>query len=227
VIGIDLDHLQRLLGYRFRDVHRLIHALSHRSLGAENNERLEFLGDSILNFHVAEVLYRLHPTADEGQLSRTRAQLVKKDTLADVARELSLGDFLQLGAGELRSGGAYRDSILSDALEAVIAAVYLDADMDSARACVDRLMGQRIHTLSPLSQPKDPKTSLQEHLQARGLELPRYAIEEMSGKDHNREFRVRCEVSELEISETGTGHSRKAAEQAAARSVLAQLGISL
>jgi ribonuclease-3 len=224
VVQPDLDRLQRLLDHRFQDPSLLIQALSHRSIGAANNERFEFLGDSILNFHVAERLYGLHPDANEGQLSRSRALLVKKETLADIARDLGLGEFLRLGPGELRSGGANRESILADAVEAVVAAVYLDADMVTARRCLDRLIGDRLQTVSPHTQSKDPKTMLQEQLQGRGLGLPDYEIIETTGAEHRREFQVRCSVADLDLHMTGRGKSRKAAEQAAARALLDVLG---
>ncbi len=220
----DLKRLQRQLGYEFRDEALLIQSLTHRSAGSRNNERLEFLGDAILGFEIAENLCRQHPNASEGELSRARAQLVKRETLAGVARRLGLGDYLILGTGELRSGGQTRDSILSDTVEAIIAAVFMDADMESARALVRRILKQEIEAISPEAQPKDSKTQLQEYLQARGKTLPVYEVISVEGSAHEQLFVVECRVDSLGLTERGEGSSRRRAEQEAAFKVLSNIG---
>ena len=217
-----MRRLQQRLGYQFLDPDLLERALSHRSLGAKNNERLEFLGDAILGFEVADHLYRRVGDADEGQLSRMRAHLVKRETLAGIARELQLGDILKLGAGELRSGGQTRDSILADAVEAIIAAVYLDGGIDEARALVRRLLGERLADPTPETRRKDPKTRLQEYLQSVGKALPRYEVVGTSGDQHEQIFRVVCSTGLVDDTE-GEGSTRRRAEQAAAKSMLARL----
>ncbi len=217
---MELERLQRGLEYRFRDPALLRRALTHRSAGSRNNERLEFLGDAILGCEVAENLFRLHPEATEGELSRARAQLVKRETLARVARRLELGEHLILGAGELRSGGQNRDSILSDAVEAIIAAVYLDGGMEAARGLVRRLLQEEIAASAPTHQPKDAKTRLQELLQSRSLELPRYEVTDRRGEAHHQQFTVACHVPALDLESRGTGRSRKKAEQQAAEAML-------
>lgn len=217
-----MKRLERRIGYQFRDRKLLERALSHRSTGASNNERLEFLGDAILGFEVADRLYHLVDEADEGQLSRMRAHLVKRETLADIARELQLGDLLRLGAGELRSGGQSRDSILADAVEAIIAAVYLDGGIDEARAMVRHLLGERLSAPRPEIQCKDSKTHLQEHLQALGKPLPRYEVVSISGEQHEQTFRVICTTG-LAPDTVGEGGSRRKAEQNAARAMLERL----
>ena len=218
-----MRRLQQRIGYHFKNPALLERALTHRSLGARNNERLEFLGDAILGFEVADSLYDSVGDADEGQLSRMRAHLVKRETLAGIARELELGDILRLGPGELRSGGQTRDSILADAVEAIIAAVYLDGGMDGARQLVRRLLGDRLADLTPEIQHKDPKTQLQEHLQSLGKPLPRYEVIEISGDPHAQTFRVSCSTGTTADTE-GEGRSRRKAEQAAARAMLTLLG---
>lgn len=215
--------LARRLGHQFQDPSLLEQALTHRSAGAGHNERLEFLGDSIINFLIAETLYRAKPDAREGQLTRLRALLVRRDTLAAVARELELGAALKLGGGELKSGGRDRDSILADALEAVIGAVYLDSDMDTCRALAARLFSARIEQALKRRAGKDPKTRLQERLQAQGLPLPSYEVVDVKGAAHVQEFRVSCTVAGLDEPTCGTGGSRRKAEQAAARLALEQL----
>lgn len=217
-----MRRLQKRLGYDFLDPGLLQRALSHRSLGAKNNERLEFLGDAILGFEVADNLYRQVEDADEGQLSRMRAHLVKRETLAAVARELELGDLLKLGAGELRSGGQARDSILADAVEALIAAVYLDGGIEEARALVRRLLGERLVDLPEETRVKDPKTRLQEYLQANGRALPDYEVISISGTQHEQTFLVGCSTG-LAADTEGEGSSRRRAEQAAAQMMLTQL----
>lgn len=214
--------LQRRIAYEFTTPDLLERALTHRSLGARNNERLEFLGDAILGFEVADYLYKFVGAASEGQLSRMRAHLVKRETLADVARELELGDVLKLGPGELRSGGQTRDSILADAVEAIIAAVYLDGGIDEARSLVRRLLGDRLSTPKSEIQRKDAKTRLQEYLQSIGKPLPQYEVVEISGDQHDQTFKVVCSTGLSEDSE-GTGGSRRKAEQSAARAMLERL----
>ena len=214
--------LQRRIAYEFTTPDLLERALTHRSLGARNNERLEFLGDAILGFEVADYLYKFVGAASEGQLSRMRAHLVKRETLADVARELELGDVLKLGPGELRSGGQTRDSILADAVEAIIAAVYLDGGIDEARSLVRRLLGDRLATPKSEIQRKDAKTRLQEYLQSIDKPLPQYEVVEISGDQHDQTFKVVCSTGLSEDSE-GTGGSRRKAEQSAARAMLERL----
>jgi len=215
--------LCRELGCQFRDESLLKQALTHRSAANPNNERLEFLGDAILGFIVADELYRAFPDADEGQLSRLRARLVKKETLAAIARRLSLGNYLNLGPGELRTGGYTRDSILADALEALFAAMYLDSGYQSARDLVLRLYQKPIEALSPEAHGKDPKTRLQEYLQARRKPLPSYTIVEVSGEQHHQSFDVECRVDELNLLSHGLGTSRRKAEQIAASNLLEKL----
>ncbi len=218
-----IERLQRRLGYRFDDPRRLLHALTHRSAGPDHNERLEFLGDAILGFEVADWLFRHEKAADEGQLSRMRAHLVKRETLAEVARELQLGDILRLGPGELRSGGQNRDSILADAVEAIIAAVYLDGGIEAARTLVRHLLGERLTTAGQQLQQKDAKTRLQEYLQGRRLSLPRYQVERVEGDQHRQRFTVSCRVDGLDIATEGQGSSRRKAEQQAAAAFLEAL----
>jgi ribonuclease-3 len=210
------------LNYRFRDPVLAQLALTHRSIGKPNNERLEFLGDALLGAIIAEMLYEAHPKASEGELSRLRAQLVNGQALALVARELELGDELKLGPGELKSGGFRRDSILADAFEALVAAVYLDAGFEACREVVRGLFGERIAALRRSS--KDAKTRLQEWLQAGGWPLPQYELTASHGEDHAKTFDVSCAISEpLPIQAEACGVSRRAAEQDAAEIVLNQL----
>ncbi|MFO1407228.1 MAG: ribonuclease III [Steroidobacteraceae bacterium] len=212
------------LGYRFGDAALLDAALTHRSAGRSNYERLEFLGDAVLNFAVAVLVYRAFPSADEGDLSRYRATLVSGQSLADLAAGLGLGEQLRLGSGELKSGGFRRDSILADALEALVGAVYLDGGTDAAAAVVERLVAGRVAGLPQAAADlKDPKTRLQELLQAQGRPLPVYEIEDVSGEPHEQQFIASCDVPGLGIRETGDGTSRRRAEQAAAQRVLARI----
>lgn len=217
---MQLGKLQRALDYQFRDPSLLTLALTHRSKGSNNNERLEFLGDSILGFVVADLLYSQFSSAPEGHLSRFRASLVKKETLAELAREFSLGDFLYLGSGELKSGGFRRDSILADAMEAIIGAIYLDSGMDCARQLIEKCLTPRLADLSVENELKDPKTRLQEYLQARRLSLPVYTVVNTTGDEHNQRFEVTCYVQGLAEAATGIGSSRRKAEQAAAEQAL-------
>ena len=220
-----LDRLQRAIGYRFKDLNLLTLALTHRSFGGRNNERLEFLGDSVLNFIIAEYLYRRFEEAREGQLSRLRARMVKGVTLAEIAREFNLGEYLRLGSGELKSGGFRRESILADALESIIGAIYLDSGFD---ACTERVLSwfeQRLSVLNLKDTTKDAKTRLQEYLQARQLNLPRYEVISVQGEAHAQTFHVRCLVENLELPTEGTGSSRRVAEQKSAKKALAELGV--
>ena len=215
-----LDGLVRSLDYEFRQPELLEAAVTHRSAGSRNNERLEFLGDAVLGFVIAECLFEKFPDASEGQLSRLRASLVKRETLAAVARELALGDYLRLGSGELKSGGYRRDSILADALEAVLGAILLDRGYEACHACIHRVFAGKIGNLSSVDELKDPKTLLQELLQSRRLDLPVYEVVSVTGKAHQQRFVVECRVADLDLTETGEGNNRRGAEQAAARLML-------
>lgn len=208
------------LDYQFKDERLLTEALSHRSSGSCNYERLEFLGDGFLNFTIATELFHHRPDEDEGALSRLRASLVRESTLADIARELKLGDHLIMGVGELRSGGFKRDSILSDVVESLIGAVFIEAGYAVARELVLRLYGDRIEQLPPSAQLKDPKTRLQEQLQASGMERPEYEVTKTTGKSHDMQFTVRCKLSEPPIEISATASSKRKAEQASAQLVL-------
>lgn len=210
-----------MLGYGFQQPEWLEEALTHRSASAHNNERLEFLGDALLNLIIAEYLFQRYPKAAEGELSRLRASLVKGETLADLARELKLGDWLRMGPGELKSGGYRRESILSDALEAVIGAVYLDGGFGACRDLVLRLYEDWLARLSSASELKDPKTRLQEYLQARQRPLPVYNVLEIHGEPHAQSFTVECVVVDLRT--IAVGSSRRKAEQEAARLLLEQM----
>lgn len=221
----NLDPLIRALGHRFADPRLLELALTHRSHGNDNNERLEFLGDSIVNFLIAEDLYQRFPQAREGQLSRLRARQVKGATLAELAREFSLGDYLRLGSGELKSGGYRRESILADALEAVIGAIYLDAGMDVVRQRVLGWFDSRLQSLSLSDTQKDPKTRLQEFLQSRQRPLPRYEVIHVEGEAHAQLFTVECVIDQLDYRPLGIGSSRRFAEQEAAEKALQALEV--
>jgi ribonuclease-3 len=219
----DLDWLAGRLGWRARDAALVARALTHRSAGGADNERLEFLGDAVLSFLVAELLYREFGDAPEGDLSRYRSALVSGETLADVAEGLDVGARLRLGPGELRSGGFRRRSILADAFEALLGAIYLDGGLAAARGVVERLWRPRIAALRESPPPKDPKTRLQEYLQARSLGLPVYSVERIGGEPHEQVFAVRCAVAALGASAEGEGTSRRRAEQLAAERVLEAL----
>jgi ribonuclease-3 len=212
--------LRKALGHDFADRELLELALTHRSAGSRNNERLEFLGDALINACVAETLYRRHPDLEEGDLSRLRASLVNQETLADVARELDLGSHLTLGPGELKSGGFRRASILADALEGVVGAVFLDAGFEAARQVTLSLLESRLSAPLSTEALKDAKTRLQEVLQARELPLPVYAVESVRGEPHRQTFRVSCAVPALKVRTEGEAGSRRAAEQEAARHAL-------
>jgi ribonuclease-3 len=215
--------LANKLGLRFNDPELFKRALTHRSADSKNNERLEFLGDSILGFVIAECLYEKFSEADEGVLSRLRSILVNQSALASVARQLSLGDYLILGSGELKSGGYRRDSILSDAMEAIMGAILKDQGMDVARAWILDLFADSIELLSLDNWKKDPKTRLQELMQAQGLELPIYLLVSQEGQPHDQYFHVECRVQLMPHTAQGEGTSRKKAEQQAAENMLAKL----
>ncbi len=215
--------LQHRLDYRFRDPSLLVRALTHRSFSADHNERLEYLGDSVLNLAVAHLLYERLSALPEGDLSRVRANLVKQDTLHGIARGLELSPLLRLGDGEQRSGGQQRPSILADAVEALLGAVYLDGGFDAASALVRRLYRDIDITPQMQAAARDPKTGLQEWLQARKMALPVYRVLATHGAAHQQTFEVVCEVAALARSAKGTGPSRRAAEQAAAAALLERL----
>lgn len=208
--------LGQRLQYAFRDPQLLARALTHRSRSSQNYERLEFLGDSILNFLIADVLYDRYPQLSEGDLTRLRATLVRRETLASLARGLALGDHLELGGGELKSGGFDRDSILADALEAIFGAVFKDGGLDAARQVVQRLYAPVLDEIDPRAIIKDPKTRLQECLQGRSLPTPQYELLAVSGEPHQQHFEVLCHVPGLSEPVRGEGASRRHAEQAAA-----------
>lgn len=215
----NLDVLMRRLNHQFANKDLLHAALSHRSVRGQNNERLEFLGDSLLNFIIAESLYQQFRVAREGDLSRLRANLVKGETLADIAQEFKLGDFLRLGPGELKSGGFSRKSILADAFEAIIGAIYLDAGFDHCRERVLEWFDTRLKDQT-LSIEKDPKTSLQEYLQAKHLALPQYEILSIDGEAHAQVFHIECRVPGIAFVTSSTGPTRRKAEQLAAEKYL-------
>lgn len=224
-MSYSLSRLERQLGHAFADQDLLTLALTHRSYAGRNNERLEFLGDAILNFVAGEALYQRFPQAREGQLSRLRSRLVKGETLAVLARGFELGEYLRLGSGELKSGGFRRESILADALEALIGAIYLDAGLDRARERVLAWLTQELDSLTLVDTNKDPKTRLQEFLQARACELPRYEVVDIQGDPHCRTFVVHCVVDLLNEKTQGQGASRRIAEQVAAAAALVALGV--
>jgi ribonuclease-3 len=214
------DWIARSFGYVFTTPALCTVALTHRSAGGDHNERLEFLGDSILNCCVARLLYDAHPQADEGALSRLRSTLVSGETLAKIAGELQMGEHLRLGSGELKTGGFRRASILADALEALLGAIFVDSGFEAAAAVVARIMGARLAELPAADALKDPKTRLQESLQAHGLALPAYTLTAVAGDPHAQSFTVRCEVPVLGLAAVGEGGSRRRAEQLAAAKLM-------
>lgn len=221
-MSADIRRLARALGHTFTRTELLQQALTHRSAGAVNNERLEFLGDALIGFTIAEVLIARFPQADEGTLSRMRASLVKRESLAHLARRLQLGDYLRLGVGELRTGGHTRDSILADALEAVLGAVYLDGEFTRAQTVVNNLFHPLLAQLDGTRASKDPKTRLQELLQARHRPIPEYEVLMVGGSQHAQSFTVRCVLPDDGRLSRGEGSSRRRAEQAAAEAMLSQ-----
>lgn len=218
-----VGRLASALGHAFSREELLLQALTHRSYGSPHNERLEFLGDSVLNCVVASFLYQRFGSLREGDLSRQRANLVCQEALAEIAQSLALGDYLRLGEGELKSGGFRRPSILADALEAIIGAIYLDAGFEAARAAIERLFKPLLDQVNPKESGKDPKTALQEIVQGRKLPLPQYALLATHGEAHAQRFEVECSLPTLNIRVSGEGGSRRAAEQAAARAAIARL----
>lgn len=214
-----LDKLTRDLEYRFSDEQLLETALTHRSVTQHNNERLEFLGDAVLGMVIAEELFKRFPEASEGELSRLRASLVKGETLAEVARTLELGEVIRLGPGELKSGGFRRKSILADAFEAILGAIYLDSGFDSCRHIILKHFSSRLDKASPETAQKDPKTRLQEHLQASQQALPEYEVVDIAGEAHAQTFTVECQVEGIPAVRA-EGSSRRKAEQAAAEMIL-------
>lgn len=212
--------LEKTLQYRFEDQGLFARALTHRSAKGRNNERLEFLGDAVLDFVISEALFRLRPQADEGDLSRLRSALVKDSTLAAIAAELEIGEHLILGSGERKAGGHRRQSILADALEALFGAIYLDAGFTATKSVIDRIYAERLQSLPDANELRDPKTRLQEWLQARKLALPVYELVEVTGQDHKQRFSVKCTVEEKSQTTRGESASRRSAEQQAARRML-------
>ena len=211
-----LTALTRKLGYAFKSEALLFEALTHRSAASNNNERLEFLGDGILNFIIAARLFEQYPDMQEGDLSRLRASLVNRDSLADIAKALEIGQYIKLGSGELKSGGRRRDSILADAVEALLGAVYLDSGFNTCRDLILRLYETKLQNVPDVQALKDAKTRLQELLQSRRYPLPAYTVLEVSGKAHNQVFKVECSIEDLGCTTTAEGRSRRKAEQAAA-----------
>lgn len=214
---MDAERLSEAIGYRFSDEELLVRALTHSSFGAAHNERLEFLGDSVLNCAVALELYSKFPGLTEGELSRLRASLVSQPSLAAAAAARGLGLHLRLGEGERKTGGARRPSVLADALEAVVGAAFLDGGFEAARTVVRRLFGETLARIDPATTGKDPKTRLQEYLHSRRLPLPQYSIVATRGDAHELVFEVECEISSLGVRTHGEGPSRRSAEQEAAR----------
>lgn len=215
--------LKAFLQYEFRDADLLRRALTHRSAPGQSNERLEYLGDAVLGLVISEAVYRRHCAASEGDLSRLRAHLVRDASLAAIARDADLGEHLRLGVGEQKSGGQRRDSILADSLEALFAAVYLDGGFAAARDTILKVFASRLDRLPDAEELRDPKTRLQEWLQARGQGLPKYRLESVSGKAHQQQFEVRCTAGSRDSPTSGSGSSRRAAEQEAARRMLHEL----
>lgn len=211
------------LGYQFNDQSLIHSALSHRSVGAKNNERLEFLGDAVLECIISLELYKRFPEASEGNLTKLRAYMVKGETLAGIAKELQVGDFLNLGPGELSSGGFRRESILADALEAIIAAIYLDGGIEKASSFVHGAFNELFTDPDLFSKIKDPKTYLQELLQSKKIALPIYSLEETTGEQHQQTFYVTCKLKALNIEAKGKGDTRRRAEQNAAKAALKQV----
>jgi len=223
-MSVSLDNLQKALGYQFRDPALMELALSHRSRGGVNNERLEFLGDAVLNCNIAEALFERFPDASEGDLSRMRAALVCGEALAELARELNLGDVLRLGQADRKSGVRRRDSVLADALEALLGAICRDGGREVVRERILDLFAQKLDTVSPQAITKDPKSRLQEWLQGRGDPLPDYQLAAVEGEGHQQVFTVHCAIAGQASPFVGVGSSRQRAEQAAAESALVHIG---
>jgi ribonuclease-3 len=217
---VELGTLEQRLGYQFADRELLAQALTHRSHGAVHNERLEFLGDAVLNCTIAQLLFLKFSRLNEGDLSRLRANLVKQQSLAEIAERLELSQFLRLGEGERKSGGFRRPSILADTLEAAVGAVFVDRGFEAAREVITRLFEPVLKSVDPKTLGKDSKTLLQEYLQGKRLPLPQYTVVETRGAAHNQEFEVECQLAKLDVSVRGSGRSRRAAEQSAAKLAL-------
>lgn len=215
--------LLKKLEYSFNDAALLNEALTHRSFASKNNERLEFLGDGILNFVIADELFKLYPDVQEGDLSRLRANLVNKDSLADIASDLDLGEVIQLGSGELKSGGFRRPSILADTVESILGAVYCDSGFEPCRALIVRLYARKLSSPIDLQSLKDPKTQLQELLQSRHFPLPDYQVSDISGRAHAQIFHVKCSIEQMKIEVHGEGKSRRKAEQLAAEKAIVKV----
>lgn len=215
--------LKKTLDYRFNDSRLLQQALTHRSVSGSNNERLEFLGDAVLDFVVSDIVFRSHAQAPEGDLSRLRSSLVKDETLAKIAADLGLGEQLVLGGGERKTGGHRRESILADALEAIFGAVFIDAGFDASRRVIERAYGSRLIDLPDVANLTDPKTRLQEWLQGRGLGLPEYELVNVYGKAHRQVFEVSCTTNDSGLTTKGSGSTRRKAEQESADKMLTQL----
>ena len=215
-----LDALQKAIGHRFSRLELLQQAVTHRSFGSPHNERLEFLGDSVVNCVTAIALFERFSELREGDMSRLRANLVRQEALHRLAEGLKLGEYLRLGEGEMKSGGHRRPSILADALEAIFAAVFLDAGFEAAKSVIDRLYGPSLASLDPARALKDPKTALQEWLQGRRMPLPKYSLADTRGEAHQQEFEVECEITGLGLKTRGIGVSRRAAEQQSAQRAL-------
>ena len=222
-----LKTLEKSIKYKFKDISLLELAMTHRSHSGKNNERLEFLGDSILNFIVADLLFQKFTDLDEGDLSRLRSQLVKEEPLSKLGNSLNIGDFLNLGVGELKSSGWRRPSILADAFEALIGAIFIDGGMKAAHKFVEDSFNELIEKINPKEIHKDPKTILQEFLQAQKVPLPIYEVIKVEGEAHNQLFSVSCSVSKFDVKAEGGGRSRKIAEQAAAKEAMATIEKSL
>lgn len=218
-----IDVLLKKLEYSFNDIALLNEALTHRSYAAKNNERLEFLGDGILNFVIADELFKLYPDVQEGDLSRLRASLVNRESLAEIANQLKLGDVIQLGSGELKSGGFRRPSILADAVESILGAVYNDGGFDCCRDMIVRLYASKLASPTDLQSLKDPKTQLQELLQSRRFVLPDYQVVNITGQAHAQIFHVKCFIKQMNIEVKGEGKSRRKAEQMAAEKAIEQV----
>ena len=216
--------IYKRLAYSFRSPAHLELALTHRSAGGAHNERLEFLGDAVLGMVIAQRLYAALPDADEGYLSRLRAHLVRRETLAEIGQEIGLGAWLKLGPGELKSGGYRRASTIANGLEAVLGAIYLDGGIGPVTAAIDTLFAERLRSLPSQEDLKDPKTRLQEHLQAMGMAVPVYDVETVSGEAHARHFTVSCSIPALDRRTTAGARNRRAAEQRAAEQMLDLLG---
>ncbi|WP_343187933.1 ribonuclease III [Buchnera aphidicola (Periphyllus koelreuteriae)] len=222
---INNKEIQKKLGYIYKKKGLLKLALTHRSSSIKHNERLEFLGDSILSFIIAHSLYTNFPTVNEGDMSRMRASLVRGNTLAKVAYELNLGEHLKLGQGELKSGGFKRESILANTVEAIIGSIFLDSNMDTIKKLILKWYKNRLKNISPGDTQKDPKTRLQEYLQSKHLPLPNYKVIQVYGEAHNQVFTIKCEILNISENLIGMGSSRRKAEQHAAQYALLKLGI--